>query len=98
MDLVSNTGQDAAPASSALSSVPQCLKERIIRGEYLDFSDLLPDNFSHDSRTTPLNPTSDTVSSRSQRSLVSDFSDWSGAWTIFFSVLAATTLLALQSS
>ena len=86
-----------APLSSAVPSVPQRIRDRIIRGEYIDLTELIPDNISFQERATLSvrsthihnDPLEVSVPSGTPRRAITDFSAWLEAWTVYCSVMVA---------
>ena len=84
------TAEPPLPGSSALPTVPERLRDRILWGEYIDFTELLPDNLDCQERSTLLcdSDAFRIISARNPRRPIADFSAWLEAWTICSSVIA----------
>ena len=90
LEMTSNQGlADFLSQSQTLPPIPAKIKEWIIRGEYIDFTTLIPKAMLS-SNVEPEHPTSFTVQlpsgslhpSAKGRKIVS-FSSWMGAWNVY---------------
>ena len=96
------------PISSPLA-VPARLSDRILRGEFIELDDLLPDELGNPARNSfELVPTSEGLSlrestARRQKRHVDDLTSWLEAWTVYCSVVLSAAphrcqeLLAYQA-
>ena len=83
--------------SSAVPPVPPRLRDRVVRGEYFDFSELLPSSLSHQHEQCAITlPLGDghtnsvqlaVTTQRPARRAVCDFSAWLEAWTVYSSIM-----------
>ena len=83
--------------SSAVPPVPPRLRDRVVRGEYVDFSELLPSSLSHQHEQCAITlPLGDghansvqlaVTTQRPARPSVCDFSAWLEAWTVYLSIM-----------
>ena len=77
--------------------MPPRLRDRVVRGEYVDFSELLPSSLSHQHEQCAITlPLGDghansvqlaVTTQRPARRTVCDFSAWLEAWTVYLSTV-----------
>ena len=72
--------------SQSLPPVPVALRQRILKGEYIDFSTLLPEVMFSVATSTP-SPNAGRFTGQSPR--ITSFSTWLDAWNIYIAIVVA---------